>query len=174
VVTLGSMSKAFWGGLRVGWIRAPQPVIRRLARVRAARDLATPVLDQLVAVQLLAVRDQVLRERRALLVERRDVLVEALRRDLPSWRFTVPRGGLCLWVEIDGPHAEALADIAESAGVRIVPGPRFGVEGLLLRGLRLPYTQPPAVLDDAVRRLAQSRRRLQLGGGAAAPSGIVA
>lgn len=166
VMSIGSMSKAFWGGLRIGWIRAPQPVVRRLARVRAARDLATPVIEQLIAVQLLAVRDDVLRERRALLAERRDTLAAALRREIPEWRFTVPRGGMTLWVELDGPHSEPLADVAEAAGVRIVPGPRFGVEGTLLNRVRLPFTQPPAVLETAVRLLADCRDRLALGAGA--------
>ena len=163
VIAVGSMSKAYWGGLRIGWVRAPQPVVRRLARIRAARDLATPVLDQILAAQLLAVRDEVVRERRALLAERRDGLVAALRRELPSWRFTVPRGGMVLWVQLDGPHAEALADLAEHAGVRIVPGPLFGVEGTLLDRIRLPFTQPVPVLEDVVARLAECRRRLQLG-----------
>jgi DNA-binding transcriptional MocR family regulator len=165
VLTIGSMSKAYWGGLRVGWIRAPQALVRRLARVRAARDMATPVLEQLVALHLLAVSDEVKRERRALLIERRDALVAALRRELPQWRFRVPRGGLCLWVELDRPQAEALSDVAEPAGVRIVPGPTFGVEGTLHDRIRLPYTQPPAVLDDAVVRLAGAWRRLQMGAG---------
>ncbi len=165
VLTIGSMSKAFWGGLRVGWIRAPQPLLRRLERVRSTRDLATPVLEQLVAQHLLLARDEVLRERRALLCERRAALVAALRRDLPAWRFDVPRGGLCLWVELGGPHAEALADLAADAGVRIVAGPSFGVEGTLHNRIRLPFTQPPAVLDRAVALLADCDRRITLGAG---------
>jgi DNA-binding transcriptional MocR family regulator len=174
VITVGSMSKAFWAGLRIGWVRAPQPVVRRLARIRAARDMAAPVLDQLVAAQLLSVREEVLRERRALIVERRDALVDALRRELPSWRFVVPRGGMCLWVQIDGPHAEALADVAEGSGLRIAPGPRFGVEGTLLDRIRIPYTLPVGVLESAVDRLAESRRRLQLGAAAREGGGMFA
>ena len=54
VVTLGSMSKAAWGGLRLGWIRANPRLVRELAAVRADVDMASPVLEQLLALELLA------------------------------------------------------------------------------------------------------------------------
>ena len=174
VVTVGSMSKAYWGGLRVGWIRCVPTLARRLARARAAVDLATPVFEQLVAEHLLRASTAVLAERRALLLERRDALATALRREVPTWRFTVPRGGLCLWVELDRPEADALAEAAEPEGVRIVPGPIFGVDGTLDRWVRLPYTQPPEVLGEAVRRLAAARRRLHLGARRDPAPGLIA
>ena len=172
VITIGSMSKAYWGGLRIGWIRCVSPLARRVARARAAVDLATPVLEQLVAEHLLRARESVLAERRALLTGRRDALADALRRELPAWRFRVPRGGLCLWPELDRPEAEALADVAEREGVRIVPGSRFGLEGTLQSRIRLPYTQPEEVLEEAVTRVASAYRRLQLGA-RPRPAGLV-
>jgi DNA-binding transcriptional MocR family regulator len=163
VITIGSMSKAFWGGLRVGWIRCVEPLARRLSGARAALDLASPALGQLVAQHLLGVSGAVLSERRALLTERRDALVAALRRELPAWRAAVPRGGLCLWAELERPEAEALAEAAEAEGVRIVPGPTFGLGGTLGRRVRLPFTQPPDRLEEAVSRLAAAERRLRAG-----------
>jgi DNA-binding transcriptional MocR family regulator len=163
VLTVGSMSKSFWGGLRIGWIRCPPPLARRLARARAAIDLATPVLEQLVAARLLGVSGAVLDERRRLLTERRDALVTSLRGELPGWRFAVPRGGLCLWAELEEPEAERLAEAAAAEGVHVVPGPTFSPDGTLDRHLRLPYTQPPDRLAEAARRLAAAERRLRLG-----------
>jgi DNA-binding transcriptional MocR family regulator len=157
------MSKSFWGGLRVGWIRCTPPLARRLARARAAIDLATPVLEQLVAERLLRASGPVLAERRKLLAERRDALAAALGRDLPAWRFAVPRGGLCLWAELERPEAERLADAASQEGVHVVAGPTFSPDGTLERHLRLPFTQPPDRLEEAVRRLAAAERRLRLG-----------
>jgi DNA-binding transcriptional MocR family regulator len=47
VITVGSASKAFWAGLRIGWVRAAPEVIRSLVAARAYADLGTPVLEQL-------------------------------------------------------------------------------------------------------------------------------
>ncbi|RQX14597.1 GntR family transcriptional regulator, partial [Micromonospora chalcea] len=54
VISIGGMSKPYWGGLRIGWVRASAPQVQRLAAARVGVDMASPVLDQLVAVHLLA------------------------------------------------------------------------------------------------------------------------
>ena len=154
VITLGSMSKAFWAGLRIGWVRASPALVGRLATARAALDISSPVLEQLVAVELLADAPAILARQREGALERRDALVAALRRELPAWRFTVPAGGLSLWVELDAPRSTALAAIADRYGLRVAAGPRFGVDGAFERFLRLPYSLPVSVLEDAVTRLA--------------------
>lgn len=154
VITIGSAGKTYWPGLRLGWVRAPAGVIRELAVLRAAVDLASPVLEQLVVEQLLAQGAAPVRERVAGLRQQRDVLVAALAGRLPEWRFALPAGGLSLWVELPDPVSEQLAAAALRRGVRLVPGPRFGVDGTMERYLRLPYTQPAGVLADAVDRLA--------------------
>ncbi len=165
VISIGSMSKAYWGGLRVGWIRCTTALAHRLARARAGLDLSTPVLEQLVAEHLLRMGESVLAERRGLLTSRRDALVGALHRDLPAWRFRLPRGGLCLWAELGGADAEALVYAADAGGVRLIPGSTFSVDGTLNRRVRLPYTQPAHALEEAVERLAAADRRLRLGAG---------
>ncbi|GAA4716961.1 MocR-like transcription factor YczR [Phytohabitans rumicis] len=157
VVSIGGMSKPYWGGLRIGWVRASAPLVQRLAALRVGVDMASPVLDQLVAVHLLERADVIVPARRAQLAEQRDALVVAMERELPEWRVTVPRGGVTLWVELDGPISSALSRAAEEVGVRLAPGPRFGVDGTLERFLRLPFTLPAADLEDAVKRLAAVR-----------------
>lgn len=157
VLSVGGMSKPYWGGLRIGWVRAAAPLVQRLAAMRVGVDMASPVLDQLVAVNLLRRAAQIVPPRRAQLAVRRDALVAALHKDLPEWRFTIPGGGMCLWAELDGPISSSLARAAEDRDVRLAPGPRFGHDGTLERFLRLPYTLPPEVLTEAVRRLAASR-----------------
>jgi DNA-binding transcriptional MocR family regulator len=163
VLSIGGMSKAYWGGLRIGWIRAAEPVVQRLAAVRVGIDMSGPVLDQLVAVALLRRSLQIVSARRAQLREQRDALVELVRRDLPTWRFTVPAGGVTLWAELDAPISSALARSAEAYGVRLAPGPRFGVDGTLERFLRLPFTLPVADLTEAVARIVAARDDLSRG-----------
>jgi DNA-binding transcriptional MocR family regulator len=168
-ITIGSMSKAFWAGLRIGWIRTSPALVRRLAAARAAVDLSSPIVEQLVAVELLRDADAILAARREAVRARRDALVAALQHELPGWRFDVPRGGLVLWVELDTPRSSALAAIADRHGVRIAPGPRFGIDGAFERYLRLPFCLPEATLQDAAARLATAWRAVTEGAPAPAP-----
>lgn len=153
LVRLGSMGKSFWGGLRLGWIRADAQVIHALAPRRASIDLGSPLLEQLAACQLLADDEAPLRVRRALLRERRDCLLSLIHERLPEWSVRSPRGGLSLWAELPAPVSSALAATSERYGVRIAAGPRFGVDGAFERFIRLPFTLPPAELAQVVDRL---------------------
>jgi len=165
VITIGSMSKAFWAGLRVGWVRADPGLAAQLQAARGPSDLASPVVEQLAAAWLLERAGRLLPARRASLTRRRDGLAAALTEHLPAWSFRIPGGGLSLWVRLDAPVSSALAHAAERQRLRLVPGPRFGA-GVNLEGyLRLPFTLPAADLPDAVGRLAAARASL----GPAAP-----
>ncbi|MDX6359181.1 MAG: hypothetical protein QOH37_2235 [Nocardioidaceae bacterium] len=159
-VTLGSASKSFWGGLRVGWVRCPDGVLDRLMDARVALDLGSPVLEQLVAARLLDRREELWVDRRARLREQRDALTTHLRETLPAWRFRLPRGGLTVWCELpahrSGAGAVALVTEGERRGVVVSPGPVFAVDGGLDSFVRIPYSRPPDELRLAVDRLAQA------------------
>ncbi|MEV0388263.1 PLP-dependent aminotransferase family protein [Nonomuraea sp. NPDC050643] len=157
VISIGSASKLWWGGLRIGWIRTTAALARRLAMFRSAVDIASPVLEQLVVVRLFDRLEETRAERRRTLRASRDALVSGLREHLPEWTFTVPRGGGTLWIRLDT-NATPLAEAAATHGVRVAPGPWFGLEGTLEGYLRLPYTQPPGLLAEAVTRLRAARR----------------
>lgn len=164
VISIGGMSKPYWGGLRIGWVRASAPLVQRLAAARVGVDMASPVLDQLVAVHLLAQAATIVPARQAQLAVQRDALLAALREHLPEWRVRVPHGGVTLWAELDGPVSSALSRAAEEVGVRLAPGPRFGVDGTLERFLRLPFTLSAADLTEAVHRVAAVRYDLDRAG----------
>lgn len=166
VITIGSMSKTFWAGLRIGWVRANPSLIQRLATARAALDIGSPVLEQLMAVELLSDADRILLRQREAALVRREALVSALQAQLPEWRFALPAGGLCLWVELDAPRSTALAALADRHGVRLAAGPRFGVDGAFERFIRLPYSLPADVLLDVVERLATAWHSVVAGGAA--------
>ncbi|GIH64299.1 MocR-like transcription factor YczR [Microbispora siamensis] len=155
VISIGSASKLWWGGLRIGWVRAGAATIRRLAGLRAAVDIAGAVFEQLVVARLFERTEEARAERRRTLGASCAALVAVLREELPGWAFTAPRGGGSLWVRLDGPVASSVAEAAAARGVRLAPGPWFGVDGTLERYLRLPFTQPPAVMEEAVRRIAR-------------------
>jgi DNA-binding transcriptional MocR family regulator len=159
VLAVGSLSKTVWGGLRTGWIRADREYVRRLALARGSQDVGSPVLDQLLAAEVLARFDALLPGRRELLRERRDVLIGALP---ASWRADRPTGGMSVWAELPaGTAASALAARAAGHGVRVAAGPRFSAGGREFeQRMRLPFTQPPERLIEAIRRLAAAERAL--------------
>src|SRR5438876_200320 len=78
ILTVGSMSKLFWGGLRVGWIRAPVPLVSRLTGFKAVLDLGTSLPGQVVATHLLRDNEAVRRERRKTITPRFRLLEELL------------------------------------------------------------------------------------------------
>lgn len=156
VACLGSASKTFWGGLRIGWVRAHRDLVGRLTAQRAHVDIGSSVIDQLVVARLLADRDAVLAQRRVMLRERRDLLRDLLAQRLPGWTPNLPPGGLALWVDLGAPVSSALAALAPRHGVRVAAGPVFGVEPGLERYLRVPFTEPPARLERAVDGLARA------------------
>ncbi|MFP3962025.1 PLP-dependent aminotransferase family protein [Actinomadura fulvescens] len=160
VITIGSASKLLWGGLRIGWIRTTAPLARRLVLSREAMDMASPVLDQLIVRELLLRLDEVRAERAATLLRNRDALAAALREHLPGWEFQLPEGGMSLWARLGAPVATLLAEAAGRYGVRVVPGPVFGVDGVLEDCVRLPYVLPPEMLHAAVERLAAAYREV--------------
>jgi DNA-binding transcriptional MocR family regulator len=160
VLVVGSLSKPVWGGLRIGWIRASADLVQRLAALRASIDMGGAVLDQLVAAEIVPQLEALMPERIAQLRERRDVLAGALRRELPEWRFALPQGGISLWAELDAPLSTSLTMLAAPAGVIVVPGSRFGVDGTLERFLRVPFSLPADRLTTAVERLAAVWRGL--------------
>lgn len=156
ILTVGSMSKSFWGGLRVGWIRAERSTLATIAAIRPSLDLGTPILEQLAAARLLALHDEVLPERRELLQSRRDFLVSLLARELPDWRPGPGRGGMSLWVTLPAPMSTALSAAAMRLGLDVPAGPRFGVDGTLERFIRLPYALPEPELEEAVHLLVRA------------------
>jgi DNA-binding transcriptional MocR family regulator len=164
-ITIGSASKTFWGGLRLGWIRTSRDRIDALTRARIGLDLGAPVMEQLVLTRLLADAEAIVGEHRRRLAEQRDRLAAALGEHLPEWRYRLPAGGLAMWCELPDALGTAVAHEADRLGVIVAPGPAFAVEGGLDRFVRIPWTRPGDVLEEAVRRLATAWDRVAQGRG---------
>ncbi len=172
VVMIGSAAKVFWGGLRIGWIRAAPALLQRLLLARPTGDLGTPVLDQLVVRELVPRTAAVLEARRASLREGRDAVVGALRARFPEWDVPSPAGGLTTWVGLGRPVSSALVLAARAEGVVLASGGVFGPDGGFERFLRVPFTMAPADRGRLVDVLGRSWDRV--GGEAAGVSGSLA
>ncbi|MDO9379746.1 MAG: PLP-dependent aminotransferase family protein [Nocardioidaceae bacterium] len=155
-VLVGSASKSFWGGLRIGWVRAPHDVARLLLQRRSGTDLGASLLDQLVVSELLADRDAVLVEQRDTLRAGRAHLLDLLATHLPDWEPSRPAGGMALWTRLPGRGSTQVVAAAERGGLLLTSGPRFFVGPGGEQHLRLPYSRTPEHLDEAVRRLTRA------------------
>ncbi|HEV7811876.1 MAG TPA: PLP-dependent aminotransferase family protein [Leifsonia sp.] len=140
VILIGSASKSLWGGLRIGWIRADRPLIRKLIAAKPATDLGTPILEQLVVARMLPHMREIIEERRVQLRAGRESVRRLLASQFPDWTVPELHGGLAAWVGIGAPVSSALALGARNHNLLIAAGPRFGIDGAFERFLRIPIT----------------------------------
>ena len=154
-ITIGSLSKPVWGGLRIGWLRADPATVHRIAALRAITDMASPVLEQLVAVGVFEVSRLDRRGAEGACCER------DARRSQPHSTSMRPPGSTRRRTAACSSGSSCLRRRqrasplrARERGVHFTPGPRFGAAGLLDRYLRLPFTLPADQLDRAVEILA--------------------
>jgi DNA-binding transcriptional MocR family regulator len=158
VLTAGSLSKVAWGGLRVGWLRGPVPVIKRIAELKAMNDLGSPLLEQAIAAQLVPQLERLRADYCTTLRRHLDVITELLADELPEWRWRRPRGGPSLWIRLPSGTAAAYAQVALRYGVEVIPGEVMSPTADHGDHLRLPFTLEPPVLEETVRRLAAAWR----------------
>jgi DNA-binding transcriptional MocR family regulator len=162
VVLVASLSKVFWGGLRVGWLRAPAPMVAFLARAKAVEDLGNGTLSQALAVRLLEHIDEVVAWRNLQLRGRLERVEAAIRAAGTGWQWRRPPGGQNLWIRLPGADASAFAQVAIRHGVSIIPGPLVSPTGAGGDRFRLPFVAEPQLLETAVERLASAWRSFQL------------
>jgi len=163
VVSIGSLSKMYWAGLRVGWVRAPRSTIVQLGRLKAVADLGTSLPSQAIAMNLLARSEHVRARRRRELEARLTLLEELLRRHLPEWEWRRPQGGLSLWVRLPDGSSTELTQIAHRRGVSITPGSLMSTTGRFDDFVRLSFDHEEVVLEEGIRRLAAAWKTYRRG-----------
>jgi 2-aminoadipate transaminase len=159
VIYLGSFSKTFAPGLRVGWVLAPHAVREKLVLASEASVLCPPAINQMLVTEYLTTQDwqgQV-EVFKGLYQERRDAMLDALATLMPagtSW--TRPTGGFYVWTTLPaGLDAKVMQPRAITARIAYVPGIGFYSDGQGQRELRLSYCFPePERIREGVRRLA--------------------
>ena len=152
VLTVGTTSKLFWGGLRIGWIRGDGAIITRLTEAKKAVDLAAPVLEQLLIADLLPRADDARKQRAANLQDRLRTTEHVVAARRPDWKWIRPASGTGLWIDT-GQDAVALVERARRRGLRIVPGPAFSAYGAFRTYIRLPIWHSQEDLHEALDRL---------------------
>ncbi|MCL4554809.1 MAG: PLP-dependent aminotransferase family protein [Actinobacteria bacterium] len=160
VIYLGTFSKIFAPGLRLGWVTAPHPVLAKLLIAKQAADLCGSAFAQVTAEQYFGGSRwrKVLQGLTRTYAERRDAMLAALEQHFPpEARWTCPEGGFFLWVELpEFLDTKVLLAEAVERGVTFVPGDAFYPDrrgGNCMR-LAFCYAEPERI-EEGIRRLAE-------------------
>lgn len=151
VLTVASMSKVVWGGLHLGWVRAPIAITRQLRTAAAVTGSGPGSLDQIVALELLNSIGGIIQRRSRLLAENLQHLEGRLRAlGRPGLTWPRPAAGITLWLDLAGHSAHEVIRECARLGVLLEPPSSYTVGGHDDRHLRLPFTASPAILDRVV------------------------
>ncbi|MFN8109805.1 MAG: PLP-dependent aminotransferase family protein [Thermoleophilia bacterium] len=153
IITIGSLSKTLWGGLRLGWLRAPRSLAERLAQMRLMADLGGPIPMQALALRLMPLLDEAAVRRRELVRRAADAAMAEMALGLPEWEVSEPLGGATLWPRMPWGDARSFAQAALRAGVVILPGPAMSTTGGHADRMRLSLLGEPEELREGIRRL---------------------
>jgi DNA-binding transcriptional MocR family regulator len=159
IIYLGSFSKTFAPGFRVGWALAPHAVREKLVLAQESATLCPPQFSQMAISAYLSAHDWQgqIKQFREMYRERRDAMVGALSDMMPaSCHWNVPDGGFYVWMTLPpGVNAKAMLPRAVTARVAYVPGTAFFADGFGSSSMRLSYCYPtPERIREGVRRLA--------------------
>ena len=166
VVSVGSFSKTFLPGLRVGWVIAPRDIVRRMAAAKQTMDSSTGTLGQRMVLEFhrRGGAEAHLGRLRELYAAKQERARAALAREFAGTgvRWNDPDGGFYFWVTLpQGIDARALLDVALEEGVAFVPGEAFTVERDHANALRFSISGPPLDrIDEGVRRLRRAFDRV--------------
>jgi DNA-binding transcriptional MocR family regulator len=154
VIVVSSLSKTVWGGLHLGWIRAPAATTRQLRNAADATGAGPSALDQITAARLLPDLDAITQRRARLLTENLKHLEHRLNRIGLRWHR--PTGGVTLWLDLHPRSSHEVVRDCARRGVLLEPASTFAVDGPDDRHLRIPFTAPPATLDRVADALSQA------------------
>ncbi len=157
VVYLGSFSKTFAPGLRVGWLVAPHGIREKLILASESAILSPSVFTQFIVRDYFANEDWrgQLNQFRLLYQERRDTMVEAIAREIPDITHTQPGGGFFLWAQLpEGLDSKDMLARAITELVAYTPGTAFFANHEGRQNLRLAFCYPePDRIQEGIARL---------------------
>ena len=159
VIYLGSFSKTFSPGMRVGWALAPHAVREKLVLAQEAATLCPPSFSQMAISAYLTQHDWQgqIKQMREMYRERRDAMMTALEDFMPAaCTWNRPEGGFFVWLTLPpGIDGKAMLPRAVTARVAYVPGTAFFADGFGSGAIRLSFCYPPPErIREGVRRLA--------------------
>ena len=164
VIFLGSFSKIFMPGFRIGWMVANPEIIDKVVKLKQAVDLQTSSFGQRQASFYMDMfdLDKHVETIRKLYGERRTLMCDCMKKYFPEGvTFTYPEGGLFTWVTLpEGIDAKELMPKVLEQNVAYVPGGPFYPNGGHANHFRLNYSNmPPERIEEGIKRLGEVLKR---------------
>lgn len=161
VVLLGTFSKTFLPGFRLGWVIAPTNIIEKLIVAKQSTDLCAPVFDQAVAARYLekGLFDKNLVTTIDMYRKKRDNMISCFKKYMPEGvKWTTPEGGLFLFVTLpEGYDSTELFNVAIKEDVAFVIGEAFHCDGSGKNTLRINFSfMNEERTEEGVKRLAKA------------------
>lgn len=160
VINLGTFSKTFCPGLRIGWIVAEEEIIQKYLLIKQGADLQCNTLSQLIAAEFMTTNnlDEHIDKIITVYRKRRDLMIDSMKKYFPKEvKFTYPSGGLFTWVELkEELDTKKIAEEALKENVAFVPGASFFANGGRTNCFRLNYSNMnEEKIVEGIKRLGQ-------------------
>lgn len=158
VVYLGTFSKTFCPGLRIGWVCATQEILQKYVIVKQGADLQSSSLDQRLTAAFMEKYDleKHIESIKVVYAKRRDLMLDSIKKYFPAdVKYTVPTGGLFTWIELkEGLDAAVVLQEALKENVAYVPGGSFFPNGGHPNFFRMNYScMPEDKIVEGIKRL---------------------
>jgi Transcriptional regulators containing a DNA-binding HTH domain and an aminotransferase domain (MocR family) and their eukaryotic orthologs len=159
VICLGTFSKTFCPGLRIGWVAAETNILEKFILVKQSADLHSSTLSQRKIAKYIEMYDfdANIEKIKATYKKRRDTMLKAMEKEFPAGvQFTHPKGGLFTWVELPSwMNARDVLVKSLEKKVAFVPGGAFYPNGGMENTMRLNFSNMPEDrIEIGIKRLA--------------------
>jgi len=156
VATIGTFSKLFWGGLRIGWIRAAPHIIKRLASFKAINDLGCSIFDQHLALALCEHMQEARLYRYQEISHHLNIAEQIIKKHMiDSWRWVRPSGGTAMWIDMQGQDAPTLCQKAQRHHLFLSAGSDYSIYENFGNFIRLPFIRPVETMEFTIKTIRQ-------------------
>ncbi len=160
VAFLGTFSKIFAPGLRLGWVCAAPELLQKFSLSKQASDLQASTTAQIELAKFLEMFDieEHIEKIKKVYSERKNLMIEEMKKEFPpEIKYTNPQGGLFLWVELpENLDSKEIAEKALAKKVAYVPGQAFYPSGSKKNALRMNYSNMPEDrIIEGIKRLGE-------------------
>lgn len=152
MISLGSLNKIFWGGLRLGWLHLHESLVESFVRLKSSTDNGSSLPSQLIANRLLPLHQDIAAQRREDMTDARRGVTAVIEENCPEWRIEGSPVGPTMWVRLPLQDAGYFVQFAFERGIDIGYGGNYRADGRRSSHIRIALTAGTGrVVEDSSR-----------------------